>query len=79
MGSFDITKLFGAGTGRSRGVTTYYGAPVSKTSAIAYKTSGYASIPHERSPKHVDSVPTKYADGTPFWADYVTPDFVVTA
>lgn len=40
----------------------------------AYKSAGYASVPYERAPKITDSVPTKYSDGTPFWADYVTPN-----
>lgn len=33
-----------------------------------------ASVPSEKAPRVIDSVPTKYADGTPFWADYVTPN-----
>lgn len=40
----------------------------------AYKTASYAAIPYERAPKAVDTVPTKYSDGTPFWADYCTPN-----
>lgn len=54
------------------------GVSAAKATAVsapkAYKTAGYASIPYERAPRAVDTVPTKYSDGTPFWADYCTPN-----
>ena len=34
----------------------------------------FTSVSSEKSPRVLDSVPTKYDDGTPFWADYVTPN-----
>ncbi len=59
------------------------GVQAAKATAVsapkAYKTAGYASIPYERAPKAVDTVPTKYTDGTPFWADYSTPSHVWVA
>lgn len=75
----EIGKLFGITTGRTQGTLSYYGAPVSKTSAQAYKTSGYASIPYEKAPKVMDSVPTKDSAGNPFWSDYATPEHVWVA
>ena len=38
------------------------------------KAISFAAVPSEKAPRVIDSVPTKYADGTPFWADYVTPN-----
>jgi len=45
----------------------------------AFKTAGYASIPYEKAPAVQDFVPTKYSNGNPFWADYVTPNKVWVA
>jgi len=72
MGNF-IGKLFGATTARTHGTLSYYGAPVSKTSAQAYKTSGYASIPYEKAPKVTDTVPTRDSAGNPLLPGYITP------
>lgn len=59
------------------------GVNATKATAVsapkAYKTAGYASIPYERAPMKLDTVPTKHADGTPFWADYSTPNHVWVA
>lgn len=63
--------------GEPRGVQTARATAVSAPKA--YKTAGYASIPYEKAPKALDTVPTKYADGTPFWADYSTPNHVWVA
>lgn len=55
-------------------------APLTQSSAIASaravqgKVVSFASVPTANAPRHLDSVPTKYADGTPFWQDYVTPN-----
>ncbi len=65
-----IGKILGA-------YTPSVGTPVSSagTSSVgSYKTSGYASIPYERAPQVVDSVPTKDAAGNPLLAGYVTPN-----
>ena len=43
-----------------------------------FKSKGYAAIAYEKQPVVTDTVPTKYADGTPFWSDYVTPNNVWT-
>lgn len=56
--------------------TVAQGAAVSSTRAVNpySKPVSFASVPSEKAPRVIDSVPTKYADGTPFWADYVTPN-----
>ncbi len=61
-------------------VSTAKGAEVSAAKKpAAFKTAGYASIPYEKAPAVKDFVPTKDANGKPFWADYVTPEKVWVA
>lgn len=50
-------------------------AGVSGTRGIvpSFKTSSYASIPYERAPQVVDTVPTRDANGKPLLAGYETP------
>jgi hypothetical protein len=43
-----------------------------------FKKAPYTAIAYERQPVVTDTVPTKHADGTPFWSDYVTPNKVWT-
>lgn len=38
-----------------------------------FKTASYASIPYERAPQVVDTVPTRDANGNALLAGYVTP------
>ncbi len=38
-----------------------------------FKIASYASIPYERSPQVVDTIPTRDAQGNPLLAGYVTP------
>ena len=49
-------------------------APKAVVAPKAYKTAGYVAIPYEKAPVITDTVPTKNSDGTPFWADYCTPN-----
>lgn len=51
------------------------GASVSEARGIvpSFKTSSYASIPYERAPQVVDTVPTRDASGNPLLPGYVTP------
>lgn len=47
------------------------------TKPVGYtRPKGYETIAYEKAPTVKDTVPTKYADGTPFWNDYVTPNKV---
>lgn len=48
------------------------------TKPVSYQPKAYEAIAYEKAPAVKDSVPTKYADGTPFWNDYVTPNKVWT-
>ncbi len=57
----------GAVVGASRGIDKSF---ISKP---------YAQVKTPNAPKLTDSVPTKHADGTPFWSDYVTPNNVWVA
>jgi hypothetical protein len=62
------------------GITT--GSPVAvrgtSTQPVNFASKSYAAIPYEKAPVVTDTVPTKHADGTPFWNDYVTPNKVWT-
>ena len=69
----NLITLFGVNSSGAAGSSARVAAPQ------AYKTAGYSSIPYSKAPAVKDSVPTKYSDGTPFWADYVTPDNVWVA
>ena len=69
----NLITLFGVGASNNTSPST------SVRPSQTYKTAGYASIPYSKAPAVTDSVPTKYQNGTPFWADYVTPDNVWVA
>ncbi|MBQ8459256.1 hypothetical protein IJ541_04040 [bacterium] len=79
-----MTVQFGQGLfayipGVSQTLSTEGATSVEGSSSVySYKSAGYTSIPYERPPKVEDIVQTKYSDGTPFWADYVTPNKVWT-
>lgn len=64
--------LFGTGTAP---VGLKAGASVSEARGVApkFKTSSYASIPYERAPQVVDTIPTRDAQGNPLLAGYATP------
>ena len=69
---YNINSFLGITSGANVGIQG------KTTSPVDYKTKSYAAISYEKSPVVKDTVPTKYADGTPFWADYVTPNNVWT-
>ena len=78
-----MTVQFGKGLfaylpGVTQTQSTGTSTAVSGTTSAGYKSAGYTSIPYEKAPQRMDTVPTKYSDGTPFWADYVTPNKVWT-
>ena len=79
--TLDATKKLGQySTNPFLTVTTGSPAVVRGTSTqpVDFKSKGYAAIAYEKQPVVTDTVPTKYADGTPFWSDYVTPNNVWT-
>ena len=48
---------------------------ISSTKGVStrFKSASYASIPYERAPQVMDTVPTKDANGNPLLAGYYTP------
>lgn len=78
MGVLDISKLFtGSGTAVVRRST---GAGVSASRGVnqSFKNASYASVPYERAPQVLDTVPTKDAYGRPLLPGYSTPGAVWT-
>lgn len=67
-----LGKILGIGL---QPATIKNGASVGGTRGVVpkFKTASYASIPYERAPKVVDTVPTKDANGKALLAGYVTP------
>lgn len=79
MAEFLGKNLFTSILGNPR-VNAAKGSEVSAVrKPAAFKTAGYASIPYEKAPAVKDFVPTKDANGKPFWDDYVTPNQVWVA
>lgn len=71
-----ISQIFGNNTGAVRQAEF---KPTAKVDTAEYKAVTKSSIPVYKQPALVDTVATKYSDGTPFWADYTTPNKVFIA
>ncbi len=64
-----LTYLNAGKVSASKGLVTTSARAVNPS----FKTASYASIPYERAPQVVDTIPTRDAKGNPLLAGYVTP------
>jgi len=77
----NLVKLFTGSNSTAPLHTVEYGSGIARARGVnqAFKTSAYASVPYERAPQVVDTVPTRDAAGNPLLAGYVTPQKVWVA
>lgn len=69
--AINLVKLF-TGTATTRAIDG--GSNVARARGVnqGFKTAGYASVPYERSPQVVDTVPTRDVNGKPLLPGYET-------